>query len=71
MSKKFDPAQLERGLRIYSLVKDRGMTYRAAETVVDAAMFGIGCIEGDVREKIEREKVSAEVHQAFLGGSNG
>jgi len=32
------------------------MTFEAARTVVDAAMYGVGCIEGQMREKIEREK---------------
>lgn len=32
---------------------DRGLSLRAAETVVDAAMFGIGCTEGVVREAIQ------------------
>ena len=30
------------------------MTPRAAATVVDAAMFGIGCVEGEVRQKIQK-----------------
>jgi hypothetical protein len=27
------------------------MTLKAAQVVIDAAMFGIGCVEGAVREK--------------------
>jgi hypothetical protein len=47
---------VERDCRIENLSRI-GMTYRAAATVVDAAMFGIGCIEGEVRARIEAEKV--------------
>jgi hypothetical protein len=32
---------------------DRGLSRRAAETVIDAAMFGLGCTEGVVREAIQ------------------
>jgi hypothetical protein len=46
----------ERLTRIYKLVKGRGMTFRAASIVIDAAMFGDGCIEGEVRARIEREQ---------------
>lgn len=35
---------------------DRGLTLRAASIVLNAAMFGIGCTEGKVREQIERKK---------------
>ena len=45
----------ERADRITRLIEDRGMTPKAAATVVDAAMFGIGCIEGQVRKKIQEE----------------
>jgi hypothetical protein len=31
----------------------RSMSPKAAMLVVDAAMFGIGCIEGKVRKRIE------------------
>ena len=31
----------------------RGLSRRAAETVVDAAMFGLGCTEGTMREAIQ------------------
>jgi hypothetical protein len=34
---------------------DRMMTRRAAETVVDAAMYGIGCTEGRVREEQQKQ----------------
>ena len=34
----------------------RLMTVRAATITVDAAMFGIGCIEGEVRARIEAQK---------------
>ena len=43
-------------MRVVLLVRDRGMTMRAAETIVDAAMFGIGCLEGEMRELRQREK---------------
>ena len=43
--------------RIQRLVDaPRLMSIRAATTVVEAAMFGNGCIEGKVREDIERKK---------------
>jgi len=32
------------------------MTPEAAAVVVDAAMFGIGCMEGTVRRQIELDK---------------
>ena len=38
--------------RLTALI-ERGMTRRAAETVVDAAMFGLGCTEGTMRVKIQ------------------
>ena len=34
----------------------RGMTQRAATVVIDACMYGEGCLEGRVREQIEKEK---------------
>jgi hypothetical protein len=46
----------ERAERITRLIEDRQMTVRAAVTVVDAAMFGIGCTEGTVRKQIEAKK---------------
>ena len=43
--------------RVFHLVfGQRHMTVRAARIVVDAAMFGLGCIEGDVRAQIEAQK---------------
>lgn len=36
--------------RIDRLVRERGMSKQAAVIVIDAAMFGIGCVEGKVRE---------------------
>ena len=35
--------------RIGRLIVERQMTYRAARTVVDAAMYGVGCTECTVR----------------------
>jgi hypothetical protein len=52
--------QVERAERIIRLQTGRGMTPRAATITVDAAMYGIGCVEGMIREKIEREKVSSK-----------
>lgn len=49
-----DPDQYER--RITELIVNRGMTRRAATIVIDAAMYGIGCMEGRVREQIEAQK---------------
>ena len=46
---------IEHHTRIYDLMLG-GMTRRAATIVIDAAMYGKGCIEGEVREKIERAK---------------
>jgi hypothetical protein len=48
----------ERDFRILDLMRSRGMTQRAATIVVDAAMFGIGCTEGDVRAQVEKEKTN-------------
>jgi hypothetical protein len=48
--------KVERAHRITRLIEERGMTPAAAATVVDAAMFGIGCLEGTIRARIEREK---------------
>lgn len=43
--------------RIMRLVDaPRLMSIRAATITVDAAMFGIGCIEGEVRARIEAQK---------------
>lgn len=35
---------------------DRGLTPEAASVVLNAAMYGIGCIEGEVRARIEAER---------------
>jgi hypothetical protein len=49
-----------RSLRIMRLVEaPRMMSIRAAVTVVDAAMFGIGCVEGTVRAEIQK-RIEAE-----------
>lgn len=45
----------ERCTRVTNLVELRQMSRRAAEIVVDAAMFGIGCTEGIVRDRIQKE----------------
>ena len=43
--------------RIQRLVlRPRSMTLRAAHVVVDAAMYGIGCTEGEVRDRIALEQ---------------
>ena len=42
--------------RVANLIAFRGMSDRAARIVVDAAIFGIGCTEGKVRDEIERKK---------------
>jgi hypothetical protein len=56
-----DREMYERSIRILRLVEaPRLMTVRAAVTVVDAAMFGIGCTEGMMRKKIQREKDVAD-----------
>ena len=33
------------------VLRPRSMTLKAAQVVIDAAMFGIGCVEGAVREE--------------------
>jgi len=38
------------------VIRPRSMTLRAAKIVVDAAMLGIGCTEGTVRNRIEEEE---------------
>ena len=35
---------------------ERGLSPREASIVLNAAMFGIGCIEGEVRARIEAQK---------------
>lgn len=40
-------ANLHEWLTRFQRLLFRGLTVRAAETVIDAAMFGHGCIEGD------------------------
>jgi hypothetical protein len=48
-----DAKLLEYALRVTELTKaPRLMTVRAAVVVVEAAMFGHGCIEGEVRERV-------------------
>ena len=52
-----DLEMYEYSQRIMRLVDaPRLMSIRAATITVEAAMFGIGCIEGKVREEIERKK---------------
>lgn len=46
----------ERARRIMRLIVNRDMSLRAASIVVDAAMYGVGCTEGEVRTRIEQEK---------------
>jgi len=48
--------RIEWFFRIARLMVGRKMTLQAARTVVDAAMYEIGCIEGKVRAEIERNK---------------
>jgi hypothetical protein len=46
-------------LRVWKLMEPpRSMSYRAAKTVVDAAMGYEECIEGKVRAEIEKRKES-------------
>ena len=42
--------------RVMHLILVRKMSERAARTVVDASMFGIGCTEGTVRKLIEEKQ---------------
>ena len=35
---------------------ERGLSPRAASIVLNAAMYGIGCTEGKVRDETERKK---------------
>jgi hypothetical protein len=41
----------ERARRILRLNVTRSMTFRSASTVIDAILYGIGCIEGEVPRK--------------------
>lgn len=51
----------ERARRITRLIETKPfMTPRAAAIVIDAAMFGIGCTEGRVRDRIQKEKEKRE-----------
>ena len=49
-----DITGMERAVRITRLIEQRYMTPEAAAIVIDAAMFGIGCIEGKVREEQQK-----------------
>lgn len=49
--------------RVQRLVNNRGMTLRAAETVVNAAMHAVGCTEGEVRERIAFEQSVAKNYE--------
>jgi hypothetical protein len=52
-----DLEMYEYSQRIMRLVDaPRLMSIRAATITVEAAMFGIGCIEGEVRARIEAQK---------------
>ena len=42
--------------RVMRLMLERGMTHHAAQIVVQASMYGIGCVEGEVRARIETQK---------------
>ena len=42
--------------RVEHLIEARKMTLRAARVVVDAAMYGEGCVEGEVRDRIQKEQ---------------
>jgi hypothetical protein len=46
--------RLEWARRVGYLIFERGMTARSAQTVVDAAMYGIGCL-GTVHKQIQEE----------------
>lgn len=58
-------ANIHEWVRRYQALLFKGMSVRGAETVVDAAMFGVGCTEGEVRAKIEKAKVLVDVCQPF------
>jgi hypothetical protein len=49
-------AAQEHAYRVLHLVAKRGMTFKAATIVVDAAMLGEGCTEGIVRARIQVEQ---------------
>lgn len=51
-----DPRFIEYVLRVWKLMETRKMSLRAAKVVVGSAMYGIGCIEGEVRARIEAEE---------------
>jgi len=46
--------------RVQRLINERGMTLRAAETVVMASMHAVGCTEGEVRERTAFEQSVAK-----------
>ena len=46
---------IEHHIRIYELMRTRGMTRSSATVVVDASMYGKGCLEGQVRAKVQAE----------------
>lgn len=48
---------IERNTRISRLIRDRGMSRRAAEVVIDAAMFGKGCIPEKYHGKLAADCV--------------
>ena len=57
-----DLEMYEYSQRIMRLVDaPRLMSIRAATITVEAAMFGIGCVEGRVREEIEANKKKPQV----------
>ena len=49
---------IEHHIRIYELMRTRGMTRSSATVVVDASMYGKGCLEGTIRAQIEERKVA-------------
>ena len=60
-------ASIEYVLRVWKLMEPpRSMTLKAASTVVQAAMFGDGCIEGTVRKRIEEEQRGTDTRTGNL-----
>jgi len=53
---KRTPATEYKRCRVVYLMTERDMSLRAAKIVVGCGLFGVGCIEGEVRAKVEAQK---------------
>jgi len=48
----------ERAIRIETLIEEKGMTPKAAAIVVDAAMYGVGCLDKKFANKQGAQNVT-------------